>query len=100
MKVPNHTSIDREILLGQQVKTFSAGRVLTDPRKDPLTGERRALDTNDPIDRAIMARLAERESQGLAKVSDPFETGRRADDNVGDASGGFGKKQVTFGKRV
>ena len=87
-------------MIGKLTSSIDGERVYFDPRKDPLTGESRALDPNDPIDRAILARLAERESLGLANASDPFETGRRVEDGNGAGSGRLGKKQVAFGKRL
>lgn len=95
----SYNSMDREILLGQPSKTFAQERVYFDPRKDPVSGESRALDPNDPIDKLIIARLAERESLGLPKVSDPFETGRRAEDRDAAAKS-FGRAPVAFGKKA
>lgn len=92
--------MDREILLGQAPKTFGQERVLYDPRKDPVSGESRALDPNDPIDKLIIDRLAERESLGLSKVSDPFETGRRAEDKMDNGTKTFGRAPVAFGKKA
>ncbi len=100
MKIPTHSSMDRDILLGQQPKAFGQERVFYDPRKDPLSGDSRALDPNDPIDKLIIERLAERESLGLSKVSDPFETGRRAEDQIDDAVKTFGRAPVAFGKKA
>ena len=100
MKIPSHSSMDREILLGQTPKSFEQDRVRYDPRKDPVSGESRALDPNDPIDKLIIERLAERESLGLSKVSDPFETGRRAEDQIDDAVKTFGRAPVAFGKKA
>ncbi len=77
--------------------------VYYDPRKDPLTGQSRALDPNDPIDRAIMARLKEREQLGLDKSSDPFAMDRRATDRDAQQSGTDAsqpvRRQTIFGKR-
>ncbi len=78
-------------------------QVMYDPRKDPVTGESRELDPNDPIDRAIMERLRERERLGLEKPSDPFATDRRASDRgaaqTGTDDAAFIRRAPAFGKR-
>ncbi len=78
-------------------------QVMYDPRKDPVTGQSRELDPNDPIDRAIMARLKEREQLGLDKATDPFERDRRAGDRDEEQAepniGAPARRVAPFGKR-
>ena len=86
---------------GPQVRPQS--QVYYDPRKDPVTGQSRQLDPNDPIDRAIMARLEERQRLGLDKADEPQSLDRRATDRAGQQAGmetgAFGKRSTAFGKR-
>ena len=78
-------------------------QVMYDPRKDPVTGQSRELDPDDPIDRAIIARLKERAQMGLEKTTDPFELDRRATDKAQDfperQGSAVARSATPFGRR-
>ncbi len=75
-----------------------AQTVYYDPRKDPVTGQSRELDGNDPVDRAIMARLEERVKLGLDKAEGSAEQSRRSGD-ISVPVPSFGKRMASFGRR-
>lgn len=56
------------------------------------------LNANDPIDRAIMARLEERRRMD-ANSTNPTDFSRRASDRISGGATAFGKRQTSFGTR-
>jgi hypothetical protein len=72
-----------------------------EPQADPASRTSNSeveLNSNDPIDRAIMARLEERRRMD-ADGSNPTDFNRRASDRALGAAPAFGKRQTSFGTR-
>jgi hypothetical protein len=76
----------------------SGGRESQDEAPVQNSNSKIELNANDPIDRAIMARLEERRRLD-ADGSGSAEFGRRASDRIAGGAPAFGKRQGSFGTR-